>query len=312
MSFPKSKPPHNIRVLHGWLRDYARQNGVPEGRLKHAVDHALVVSALDRARETRGPALAIKGGVAMELRLQLGTRTTRDLDAVFLGSFDGWLNALDNALAGPIAGFDLSRSEPEPIKTTSTMRVDIYVDYRGRRWGTVTLEVAPAEAAQVLDIDEVDPFDLTPFGLPAADRVPVVGLPYLIAQKLHACTEPLDGRDNHRVRDLIDLQLVQPLLDDADLPRIRQACRAIFTARDTHPWPPTLAIPPTWAAAYARLADEQANTQLAATVEDAARSVEALVARIDASVAHTARRTVDRHREALEILDNAEPMTDDR
>ena len=30
MSFPKSKPPHNIRVLHGWLRDYARQNGIPE------------------------------------------------------------------------------------------------------------------------------------------------------------------------------------------------------------------------------------------------------------------------------------------
>jgi hypothetical protein len=147
----------------------------------------------------------------------------------------------------------------------------------------VTLEVAPAEADQVLDIDEVDPFDLTQFGLPAADHVPIVGLPYLIAQKLHACTEPLDGRDNPRVRDLIDLQLVQPLLDDADLPRIRQACRAIFTARDTHPWPPTLAIPPAWPDAYARLADEQANTQLAPTVEDAARSVEALVARIDAS-----------------------------
>lgn len=55
MSFPKSKPPHNIRVLHGWLRDYARQNGVPEGRLKHAVDYAIVVSALDRARASSGP-----------------------------------------------------------------------------------------------------------------------------------------------------------------------------------------------------------------------------------------------------------------
>ena len=149
----------------------------------------------------------------------------------------------------------------------------------------MTLEVAPAEVAQVLDIDEVDPFDLTQFGLPAADRVPIVGLPYLIAhQKLHACTKSLDGRYNPRVRDLIDLQLVQPLLDDADLPRVRQACREIFTARDTHPWPPTLAIPPAWPAAYARLADEQANTQLAPTIENAARSVETLIAHIDAAM----------------------------
>jgi len=309
---PEVKPPHNIRVLHGWLRDYARQHALPEGRLKHAVDYAIVVSALDRARAPGGPAFAIKGGVAMELRLQLDARATRDLDAVFLGAFDGWLDALDDALAQPAAGFVLSRSEPEPIKATSTMRVDIYLDYRGRRWGTVKLEVAPAEVDQVLDIDDVDPFDLTQFGLPPADRVPVVGLPYLIAQKLHACTEPLDGRDNSRVRDLIDLQLIQPLLDDADLPRVRQACRAIFTARETHPWPPTIAIPPAWRAAYVRLVDEQVRTELADTVEDAARSVEALVARIDASVAHVGRRTVDRHREALEILDNADPATNDR
>lgn len=286
MSFPKSKPPHNIRVLHGWLRDYARQNGVSEGRLKHAIDYAIVVSALDRAQAPGGRAFAIKGGVAMELRLQLDARATRDLDAVFLGAFDGWLDALDDALARPIADFVLSRSAPEPIRTTTTMRVDIHLDYRGRRWGTVTLEVAPAEANQILDIDEVEPFDLTQFGLPAADRVPIVGLPYLIAQKLHACTEPLVGRDNPRVRDLIDLQLLRPLLDDANLPRVLQACRAIFTARGTHPWPPTLAIPPGWPAAYARLAGEQANAELAPTVEDAAQSVEGLVARIDANVTH--------------------------
>lgn len=36
MTFPKSKPPHNIRVLHGWLREYAREHNLPEGRLKHA------------------------------------------------------------------------------------------------------------------------------------------------------------------------------------------------------------------------------------------------------------------------------------
>lgn len=312
MSFPKRKPPHNIRVLHGWLREYARQHGVPEGRLKHAVDYGIVVSALDRARTPGGPAFAIKGGVAMELRLRLDARATRDLDAVFLGAFDAWLDTLDDALAEPVADFALSRSEPEPIKTTSTMRVDVQLDYRGRRWGTVKLEVAPAEASPLLDIDDVEPFDLTPFGLPAADHVPVVGLPYLIAQKLHACTETLDGRDNPRVRDLIDLQLVQPLLDDTDLPRVLQACRAIFAARDTHPWPPTLALPSAWQTAYLRLAKEQVNPAIADTIDAAARSVKALIARIDASNAEIGRRTVDRHRQALATLANGNPTTDDR
>src|SRR5690606_24719970 len=95
VSFPKRKPPHNIRVLHGWLREYARQHDLPEGRLKHAVDYAIVVTALDRARTPSGPAFAIKGGVAMELRLRLDARATRDLDAVFLGAFDAWLDTLD-------------------------------------------------------------------------------------------------------------------------------------------------------------------------------------------------------------------------
>lgn len=64
----------------------------------------------------------------MELRLRLDARATRDLDAVFLGAFDAWLDTLDVALAKPVADFALSRSEPEPIKTTSTMRVDVQLD----------------------------------------------------------------------------------------------------------------------------------------------------------------------------------------
>ncbi|MEX1142024.1 MAG: nucleotidyl transferase AbiEii/AbiGii toxin family protein [Thermoleophilaceae bacterium] len=268
-------------MLHGWLREYAREHGLPEGRVKHAIDRAIVISALERARHAGSPAFAIKGGVAMELRLRLDARATRDLDAVFLGAFDGWLETLDDALAAPIAGFSLTRGEPEPIGTTGAARVAVRLAYRGRRWGTVTLEVAQAEAGHVLDVDEVDGFDLSLFGLPRPERVPVVGLPYLVAQKLHACTEPLPGRENPRVRDLIDLQLVQPLLADGGLHVIRDACIAVFDERATHPWPPRLTTPTRWPEAYARLTDELASPHVAATLDAAARSIEALVARID-------------------------------
>jgi hypothetical protein len=281
VTFPKTRPPHNIRVLHGWLREYARERGQAEGRLKRAVDYTLVLSALDRVRDRAGNRMfAVKGGVAMELRLRLDARATRDLDAVFLGAFEEWLHALDDALGQPVADFELSRGEPVTIRTTRTMRADVYLDYRGRRWGTVTFEVAPAEGDDVLDVDEVEPFDLAQFGLPAPESVPVVGLPYLVAQKLHACTEPLDDRDNPRVRDLIDLQLARRLLRDGDLPRVRDACIAIFDIRDTHRWPPDLVVPAAWPAAYERLVEEEVG----AAVDDfdgAIRSIRRLIRDID-------------------------------
>ena len=280
MTFPKSKPPHNIRVLDGWIREYARAHDQAEGRLKRTIDYMLVALAFDRARDRTGQCMfAIKGRVSMELRLQLDARATQDLDAVFLGSFDDWLDALDDALAQPVCEFDLSRGEPESIASTRTMRLAVHIDYRGRRWGTVPLEVAPAERSEVLDIDEIAPFDISQFGLPAVERVPVVGLPYLIAQKLHACTETHADRDNPRVRDLVDLLLAGELLRPADLTRVREACVAIFDGRDTHTWPPTLRPPTSWAAPYAKLANEQ---QLPVTdVEHAVQEVQRFIETID-------------------------------
>jgi hypothetical protein len=119
--------------------------------------------------------------------------------------------------------------------------------------------VAPAEGREILDVDEVQAFDLAQFGLPATETVPVVGLPYLIAQKLHACTESFDDRDNPRVRDLIDIQLARQLVQSPDLPRVRDACVSIFGARDAHSWPPTLVAPASWFAPYSRLAEENAT-----------------------------------------------------
>jgi hypothetical protein len=141
----------------------------------------------------------------------------------------------------------------------------------------------PAEGGHVLDVDEVEPFDLAQFGLPAPENVPVVGLPYLVAQKLHACTEQFDDRDNPRVRDLIDLQLIQRLLREDDLPRVRDACVAIFETRGTHQCPPGLAAPATWPAAYKRLVAEGAPS-VAGNLDGAIRSVQWLIREIDGAI----------------------------
>lgn len=217
----------------------------------------------------------------MEVRLRLRARTTKDLDAVFRGPFEDWLEALDDALAEDIGGFTYSRDAPEKIRNTNSSRVNVVLDYKGRRWGKVRLEVAPVEVSSVLDIDQVAPFDIGRFGLRAPGQVSVVGLPYLIAQKLHACTEVFKNGENARVHDLMDLLLARELLAPGDLRRVREACVAIFENRKKQAWPPELTVYPSWGETFARLTGEEGFP--ISDVEEGAAAVRELIGEIDAA-----------------------------
>jgi hypothetical protein len=280
--FPKRKRPHNMRVLQDWIREYADLQQIAESRVRRAVSFMLVALPLERSLDGEGkPLFAVKGGVSMELRLGLRARATKDLDTVFRGAFEGWLAALDDALAEDIEEFSFSREEPEAIRDTKSFRVNIVIDFKGRRWGKVQLEVAPVEVSSVLDVDQVDPFDIGQFGLRAPGQISVVGLPYLIAQKLHACTEVFEGEENPRVHDLMDLLLARDLLAPEDLRRVRVACRAIFDNREKQAWPPQPIVYRSWAETYARLTAEEGFP--VGDVEEAAALVGEFIAEIDAA-----------------------------
>lgn len=280
--FPKQKRPHNMRVLQSWIREYADQQQMAESRVRRAVSFMLIALPLEHSLDGEGkPLFAVKGGVSMELRLGLRARTTKDFDAVFRGAFEDWLAALDDALAANIEEFSFSREEPEAIRDTKSFRVNIIIDFKGRRWGKVQFEVAPVEVGPVLDVDQVDPFDIGQFGLRAPGQISVVGLPYLIAQKLHACTEIFEGEENARVHDLMDLLLARGLLAPEDLRRVREACTAIFDNRQKQAWPPQLTVYRSWAETYARLAAEEGFP--VGDVEEAAALVGEFIAEIDAA-----------------------------
>jgi hypothetical protein len=281
VSFPKRKAPHSVRVLHSWIDAYGRREGGVPARLIRGVSFMVVAMALDRVRdENNDPLFVIKGGVAMELRLGLRSRATKDLDAIFRATFSEWLDRLDQALAEPVADFTLSRTEPEQIKHTRTQRLEILLDYRGRRWARVQLEVAPAEAADYLVIDYVPPIDISQFGLPGPERVPIAGISYMVAQKLHSCTEILpDGIENDRFRDLIDLLLCRALLEAEELPGVRATCVATFAERGKHTWHPEVTVFPSWPEGYRALADEEGFEP--ADVEQAAEEVRQFIQEID-------------------------------
>ena len=78
-------------------------------------------------------------------------------------------------------------------------------------------------------------------------------VPWQIAQELHACTATLPApKANDRAHDLLDLQLLEVLLADANLAQTRLACVAVFEARAEQVWPPAVRALPHWPVIYDR------------------------------------------------------------
>jgi hypothetical protein len=182
-------------------------------------------------------------------------------------------------------GFTFRLVSWEPIQNTAAHRGDIKLAYKGRPFSTVLFEAAPAEgkAGQGLhfvDNTFVDPGDL---GLTSIGEVPLVTLAYLIAQKLHACTDHSNPQwANDRARDLIDTLLVSRLLREAELGEVQQACVEVFRLRGKHTWPPAIAVLSEWSQLYQTELEKIPGFE-PSDVEQAASDVDALIAQIDAA-----------------------------
>ncbi len=188
---------------------------------------------------------------------------------------------LRTALAQGWEGFTFRLTGLEPVRDTAALRGDVKVAYQGDPWSTVQFEASPAEGAAGHQIQWtantfVDPESL---GLPPPGELPLVTIAYLVAQKLHACTDA--ERPNDRYRDLIDLILVDRLIHDKDCAGVREVCVEIFRLRAKHAWPPYITVLPDWPEGYRTLAEQLGFAP--SDVYQAAIDVREIVARIDAA-----------------------------
>lgn len=279
----RRKPPHNVQVLQRWVGDLARQDGIAPARLQRWISFMVVAGILDHARdENRDPLFVLKGGAAMELRLGLRARATKDFDTSFRQALHEMVDHLDAALRRGYGDFTASRTALDPIAETGAQRVDIKLAYRGRSWSTVQLEVAVAEGEAGREIDRVPGKPLDALGLDGPTEVPCVSMRYQIAQKLHACTEvPTDGRTNDRFRDLIDLLVLEELLHEQDWAALRAACEETFALRNLHAWPPVVTVFDGWHDTYPVMA--AAVEFPIRDVAEAAERVQELIGRIAAA-----------------------------
>ncbi|HEX7241754.1 MAG TPA: nucleotidyl transferase AbiEii/AbiGii toxin family protein, partial [Longimicrobiaceae bacterium] len=244
------------------------------------MSYAVLGGALDTAGfEGRGRKFTIKGGVALELRLRHLARATRDLDLILNSEAGDLLDEIQTALSRPYQGFTFRvKGDPE-LMPNGAARVQVALQYLGRSWGTVRIDVARHEGDGA-DVEMVEAFSLAPFGLHGPEALPCLSLPYHIAQKIHGMTlPPREGRRNERFKDLVDLLLLREWVTDFDA--VQRACREVFQNRATHSWPPFFEPPAHWAEDFGKMASESAlpTTDL----YDAAIEIRRFISQIDES-----------------------------
>ena len=280
--------PKGAKEFQRLLQRHAAEIGQLPQRVMHLVRVGVVCAMLDDVRHDDGAHLFIvKGGTAMQLRLGIHARATTDLDVVFRGRLEEWLDRFDSAIADRTwQGFTVTRkTEPVPIEIRGLgyrpWRVPLQIRYEGREFGSTSLEVAIDEtSATHHELIEPSGIALATFAIDPPQLVPCLDLPYQIAQKLHACTEPLP-EGNDRVRDIIDIWLLEALLDSIDLATVRSAVTETFRRRQNHRWPPEVASSDSWARDYAGLITEYPDAP--PTIDAAVDYLARLIERIDAA-----------------------------
>lgn len=220
------------------------------------------------------------------MRLRLGpgnSRVTMDFDTSRRDDLEGYLKQLRERTRNGWCGFTAEvlirkQGSPKGIPFEYVMQpLDIKLAYKNQPWCTVRLEVSHNELG---DADEIECRELPQsvveifeaLGFPRPNAIPLMPLPYQIAQKLHGVTSA--GSD--RVRDLIDLQLIVAAFQ-VDMKKTADICRRIFKYRRRQPWPPHVTKGDFWNSLY----DEQrGRLSVLPTVDEAVAWANGLIAKI--------------------------------
>ncbi|HYN36613.1 MAG TPA: nucleotidyl transferase AbiEii/AbiGii toxin family protein [Actinomycetota bacterium] len=206
----------------------------------------------------------VKGGIALEVRMQERARSTRDLDlGIRQEETDGesLREKLIEALGVDPEGDNFTFAVGNPKAITADMggrpgwRVPIRCSLAGREFANVRLDIV-SRVGEISDTEKLPlPGVLSFAGFPTHE-VEVVAREQHFAEKLHAMTRIYGDRPSSRVRDLADLILmIEEGFDDSL--ELRRTIDGVFGARATHPVPAEIPDPPeSWRPTFADIASE--------------------------------------------------------
>jgi hypothetical protein len=244
-------------ALERRLLNRSQETGVSLVRLRKSVVFDRLLARLLVVAAGRW---VLKGAVALDYRLGLGTRTTMDVD---LGRRDNEHAATDDFLKAQAADlgdffvFIVERTAHlDELVGGTAVRYHVETELAGRRFEPIRVDVGFNDP--IAERETLRGPDLLAFAGIDPIEVPTIRLTQHIAEKLHAYARIYgqEGVQSTRVKDLVDLVLIANVAQ-VDAAELRSVIRRTFLIRGDRPLPPDLPAPPAaWRVPYRRLASE--------------------------------------------------------
>ena len=246
------------QALDQRLKNEADQTGLSLARLRKRVSFELFLRRLVVVAPDRW---ILKGALALDFRLGVATRATKDID---LGRDDDEAAAIDDITAAQqlalddfftfaaLRSYDLGGNDE-----FSAIRFHVTAQLAARTFDKFVLDVGFGDPL-VGKPDTIATSDLLAFAGIEPVSVPAVPLAQHIAEKVHAYTRTYGEalQPSTRPKDLVDILLIVGV-EPIAAAELRRALERTFTNRARHVLPLSLPPPPpTWAGPYARLASQ--------------------------------------------------------
>jgi len=241
-------------ALEARLRSEALEMGIPLARLRKTVAFDRLLARMTSAEQ--GSRWLLKGGFALQIRMQEGARTTKDIDVLLRDARGDAHDLLVDASKLALHDwFEFEIAASHALTGEAGLRVPVYCRLDSREFESFHVDIGLGDPV-VADPELFVVTRLLEFsGIPPT-TVQCYPMAQHLAEKLHALTRPHGDRDNSRVKDLVDVVIIAEG-SELEASQAIEALQATFAARRTHPAPRQLPkFPRTWDPAYRRLATE--------------------------------------------------------
>jgi hypothetical protein len=245
------------QALEQRLKNESAGTGLSLARLRKRVAFELFLRRLLAAAPDRW---VLKGALALDFRLAVATRSTKDID---LGRNDDEQSATRDIVAAQQLAMDdfftfaaIRTDELEDTDEFSAVRFHVTAQLAGRTFEQFLVDIGFSDTISWTP-DTIHTSELLSFAGIGPLALPAIPVPQHLAEKVHAYTRAYGESEqpSTRPKDLIDILLIE---SSVAIPaeELRHALQSTFAERARPPLPTSLPPPPaTWASPYERLAE---------------------------------------------------------
>ena len=243
------------QALETRLQGIQHSQNIPLVRLRKQVAFERFMA---RLQTTQPDTWILKGGLAMQLRLGVQSRTTKDIDLLnreLTGNIFDSLVETASIDIGDWFTFEVGQTSDAPEDEFGSHRFQVVCRLDGRVFEKFHVDVGLGDL-MVGDYDCLRFDPILEFAGIASAEIPCYPIPQQIAEKLHALTREYASGSSTRGKDLVDILLLASL-GSIDGVLLSRSVDSTFAVRTTHPVPQKMpSLSNTLRGEYVRLARE--------------------------------------------------------